>query len=101
MLTLILVVVSLVVGPKKNSLEKIQAYECGFHALGNPRENFGVNFFLLAVLFLIFDLEIVFIMPLVVKFESLIFIEFVTGVAFMFFLFLGFVYEWRRNALNL
>jgi NADH:ubiquinone oxidoreductase subunit 3 (subunit A) len=84
-------------------MEKLSSYECGFEPFGDARSNFDVQFYLVGILFLIFDLEIVFLYPWIFSiynnglfyFYNLFFLFF-----FLFLLALGFFYEWRKRALN-
>ena len=80
--------------------EKISSYECGFDSFGDARNKFDVRFYLVAILFIIFDLEIVFLFPVTVVFSHMglwgIFVVFF----FLLILVIGFVYEWMRGALE-
>lgn len=85
---------------RSNDFEKISAYECGFHPFEDTRVKFDVRFYLVAILFIIFDLEITFLFPWCL---SIFVIDFV-GILFMFLfiyiLFIGFFYEWKKGALD-
>jgi NADH:ubiquinone oxidoreductase subunit 3 (subunit A) len=89
--------------PTNENMEKLSSYECGFEPFGDARSNFDVQFYLVGILFLIFDLEIVFLYPWIFSiynnglfyFYNLFFLFF-----FLFLLALGFFYEWRKRALN-
>lgn len=84
---------------RSNSVEKISAYECGFQPFEDSRIPFDIHFYMVAILFLIFDLEILFLVPWAVSIEFVGFFGY--NVMFIFFsiLTLGFVYEWKRGAL--
>ncbi len=87
-------------GPKRPSDEKLSTYESGMEPVRTARERFSVKFYLVAVLFILFDIEVVFLYPWAVSFESLGLLGFVTMTIFIVILFLGFVYVWRKGALE-
>lgn len=82
-------------------LEKTSSYECGFLPFDDARIRFDVHFYVIGVLFLIFDLEIVFLIPWVVGFENLRFVEFFFGGSFLVLLILSLYYEWVLGALDM
>lgn len=81
-------------------LEKISAYECGFDPFEDARSKFDVRFYLVAILFIIFDLEIMFLFPWTVALKNLDFFGFWSMFFFLFLLTIGFVYEWKKGALD-
>jgi NADH-quinone oxidoreductase subunit A len=102
-LATLLLMVSLRISPKEYDAEKLSAYECGFTPLGDARQPFHVRFYVVGILFILFDLEVVFIFPWAVALETLkVSAPFAlyTMVVFLVFLTLGFVYEWKKGALE-
>ena len=84
----------------KPSLEKLSAYECGFYPFSDYQVNFDIQFYFIAILFLVFDIEIVFLFPWVICLKYLTILGFWSMIIFIFILFLGFYYEWKQNLLN-
>jgi NADH-quinone oxidoreductase subunit A len=80
--------------------EKVSAYECGFEALGDGRRQFDVRFYLVAILFIIFDLEVAFLFPWAVSLAHIGLFGFFSMLAFLGVLTVGFIYEWCRGALE-
>ncbi|MEM9331362.1 MAG: NADH-quinone oxidoreductase subunit A [Pseudomonadota bacterium] len=80
--------------------EKLSAYECGFNAFDDSRMKFDVRFYLVAILFIIFDLEVAFLFPWAVSFGSLGWFGFISMMIFLAVLTIGFIYEWRKGALE-
>ncbi|MFS8038550.1 NADH-quinone oxidoreductase subunit A [Xanthobacter sp. AM11] len=80
--------------------EKLSAYECGFNAFDDARMTFDVRFYLVSILFIIFDLEVAFLFPWAVTFGSLGDLGFWSMMAFLGVLTVGFIYEWRKGALE-
>ena len=80
--------------------EKLSAYECGFNAFDDARMTFDIRFYLVAILFIIFDLEVAFLFPWAVSFGELGLFGFVSMMIFLAILTIGFVYEWRKGALE-
>jgi NADH-quinone oxidoreductase subunit A len=99
-LAILLVVIPFVVARIRGDREKISAYECGFEAFGDARMPFDVRFYLISILFIIFDLEIAFLFPWAIVLKSLPDLGFWSMMFFLFVLTVGFIYEWRRGALN-
>ncbi len=99
------IVVALLVAPfivayQKPDAEKLSAYECGFNAFDDARMKFDVRFYLVAILFIIFDLEVAFLFPWAVAFGELGWYGFWSMMIFLAVLTVGFVYEWRKGALE-
>ena len=86
--------------PKKPNPEKLSAYECGFEAFGDSRMEFDIRFYLVAILFIIFDLEIAFLFPWAISLGNIGILGFVSMMIFLFILTVGFVYEWKKGALD-
>ncbi|MCX5493150.1 NADH-quinone oxidoreductase subunit A [Kaistia dalseonensis] len=80
--------------------EKLSAYECGFNAFDDARMKFDVRFYLVAILFIIFDLEVAFLFPWAVTFGKLGWFGFWSMMAFLGVLTIGFIYEWKKGALE-
>ena len=86
--------------PKHPDPEKLSAYECGFEAFDDARSKFDVKFYLVSILFIIFDLEIAFLFPWAVVLNKIGFMGFLSMIIFLVLLLLGFLYEWARGALE-
>ena len=86
--------------PKNPDPEKLSAYECGFEAFNDSRMEFDVRFYLVAILFIIFDLEIAFLFPWAISLGSLGALGFWSMMIFLFVLTIGFIYEWKKGALD-
>ena len=80
--------------------EKLSAYECGFNAFDDARMKFDVRFYLVAILFIIFDLEVAFLFPWAVALKEIGAFGFWSMMVFLFVLTVGFVYEWKKGALE-
>jgi NADH-quinone oxidoreductase subunit A len=81
-------------------IQKISAYECGFNPFFDARIQFEVKFYLIGILFIIFDIEISFLFPWIIAINSLSFIAIFSMIFFIFILTLGFIYEWLKGALD-
>ena len=84
----------------EHQIEKLYAYECGFGSFSDARDAFDIKFYLVAVLFLIFDLEISFLLPVAVNLSALVLSDFITILFFLVILTLGFVFEWKKGGLD-
>jgi NADH-quinone oxidoreductase subunit A len=91
---------ALVLAVRHPDAEKISAYECGFNAFDDARMKFDVRFYLVAILFIIFDLEIAFLFPWAAAFGSLSDVAFWSMLVFLGVLTIGFAYEWKKGALE-
>ena len=102
LLSLILVGVSFLFASSSTSHEpeKLSAYECGFDPFDDARNTFDVRFYLVAILFIIFDLEISFLFPWCISLGSLPLFAYWSMFLFLFILTVGFVYEWKKGALE-
>ena len=89
-----------VVAPKNPDPEKLSAYECGFEPFNDSRMEFDVRFYLVAILFIIFDLEIAFLFPWAISLGKIGVFGFVSMMIFLFILTVGFIYEWKKGALD-
>lgn len=87
-------------GRKSPDSEKLSSYECGFDPITKPRIKFDVRFYLVAILFIIFDLEVAFLFPWAVNLKSIGSFGFWSMMMFLFILTVGFVYEWKKGALE-
>lgn len=99
-LAVIIVVASYVVAPQRPDSEKVSAYECGFEAFDDSRGRFDVRFYLVAILFIIFDLEVAFLFPWAVSLGDIGMFGFWSMMVFLGILTIGFVYEWKKGALE-
>jgi NADH-quinone oxidoreductase subunit A len=89
-----------VLGPKRPTAEKLSPYECGFPAFEDSRMRFDVRYYLIAILFIVFDLEIAFVFPWATVFGKLGLVGLVEMGMFLALLVLGFVYVWKKGALE-
>jgi NADH-quinone oxidoreductase subunit A len=87
-------------GPSRPDSEKSSPYECGFEAFEDARMKFDVRYYLVAILFIIFDLEIVFLFPWAVVLDQIGMIGFLAMMVFLAILVIGFIYEWKKGALE-
>jgi len=94
------VIASLVVVQQKPDPEKLSPYECGFDAIGDTRSRFDVRFYLVTLLFIIFDLEVAFLFPWAVSLGDIGVFGFWSMMIFLAILTVGFAYEWRKGALE-
>jgi len=97
---LILMLSALVIAVQKPDPEKLSAYECGFNAFDDARMKFDVRFYLVAILFIIFDLEVAFLFPFAVSLKEVGLFGFWSMMVFLGILTIGFVYEWKKGALE-
>ncbi|WP_319414563.1 NADH-quinone oxidoreductase subunit A [uncultured Cohaesibacter sp.] len=97
---LALLISPFIVAFKNPDPEKLSAYECGFNAFDDARMPFDVRFYLVSILFIIFDLEVAFLFPWAVSFGDLGMFGFVSMMIFLAILTVGFVYEWKKGALE-
>jgi NADH-quinone oxidoreductase subunit A len=99
-ISVIMLIASFILAKQKPDSEKLSAYECGFEAFDDARSRFDVRFYLVAILFIIFDLEVAFLFPWAVAFGDIGLFGFWSMVVFLAVLTVGFVYEWRKGALE-
>ncbi|MCU0888966.1 MAG: NADH-quinone oxidoreductase subunit A [Rubritepida sp.] len=91
---------SMLVARQKPNPEKLSAYECGFAPFDDTRRRFDVRFYLVAILFIIFDLEVAFLFPWAITLGEIGWLGFGSMMGFLFVLTVGFLYEWRKGALD-
>ena len=94
------IILNFIFSPKKPDPEKLSAYECGFEPFDDSRMEFDVRFYLVAILFIIFDLEIAFLFPWAISLGNIGLLGFCSMMIFLFILTVGFVYEWKKGALD-
>ena len=99
-LGLILIIAAAIVAVRNPDPEKVSAYECGFNAFDDARMKFDVRFYLVSILFIIFDLEVAFLFPWAVAFKDLSMVGFWSMMVFLGVLTIGFAYEWKKGALE-
>ena len=99
-LSLAFIVLNFILSPKKPDPEKLSAYECGFEPFDDSRMEFDVRFYLVAILFIIFDLEIAFLFPWAISLGNIGLLGFFSMMIFLFILTVGFIYEWKKGALD-
>ena len=99
-LGLVLLLAASVIAIRNPDPEKVSAYECGFNAFDDARMKFDVRFYLVSILFIIFDLEIAFLFPWAVAFKDISMIGFWSMIVFLGVLTVGFAYEWKKGALE-
>jgi NADH-quinone oxidoreductase subunit A len=97
---LLFMIAALVLAVSKPDPEKISAYECGFDAFDDARMKFDVRFYLVAILFIIFDLEVGFLLPWAVAFGDIGWQGYLSMMVFLAVLTVGFAYEWKKGALE-
>jgi len=99
-LGIVLIMAAVIVAVRNPDPEKLSAYECGFNAFDDARMKFDVRFYLVAILFIIFDLEIAFLFPWAVAFKDVGLVGFWSMIVFLGVLTVGFAYEWKKGALE-
>ena len=97
---LLLMLLPFGVAPSKPDPEKLSAYECGFPAFDDARMRFDVRFYLVSILFIIFDLEVAFLFPWAISLKAIGAFGFWSMVVFLAVLTVGFIYEWKKGALE-
>jgi NADH-quinone oxidoreductase subunit A len=95
-----LLIIGNLLGPKRPSAEKLSPYECGFSAFEDARMQFDVRYYLIAIQFIVFDLEIIFIVPWATVFRDLGVLGLIEMGIFAGMLLLGFIYVWKKGALE-
>ena len=94
------ILLNFILSPKNPDPEKLSAYECGFEPFQDSRMEFDVRFYLVAILFIIFDLEIAFLFPWAISLGNIGLLGFISMMIFLFILTIGFIYEWKKGALD-
>jgi NADH-quinone oxidoreductase subunit A len=99
-LSVVMVVASMIVGRRRPDKAKLSAYECGFDAFQDARGQFDVRYYLVSILFIIFDLEIAFLFPWAITLGKIGLLGFFSMMIFLGVLTVGFIYEWKKGALD-
>ena len=99
-MTLMMIMASYIVGRQKPDAEKLSPYECGFAPFADARHRFDVRFYLVAILFIIFDLEVAFLFPWAISLKDNGLFGFWSMMIFLGILTIGFIYEWKKGALE-
>lgn len=99
-LSIVLLIVNYLRSTRHPDPEKLSPYECGFNAFDDTRHRFDVRFYLIAILFIIFDLEIAFLFPWAISLSKIGMFGFWSMIAFLSTLTIGFIYEWKKGALE-
>jgi NADH-quinone oxidoreductase subunit A len=99
-LGVLLLVLGYLFAPRKPDAEKLSPYECGFEAFEDSRMKFDVRYYLVAILFIVFDLEIAFLFPWAVALDSVGIVALAAMGVFLLVLVVGFIYEWKKGALE-
>ena len=94
------IVATHLLGPKRKSLIKDESFECGIESQGNSRQPFSIKYFLIAILFVLFDVEVIFMYPWAVNFKEMGMTGFIEMLLFLVFLTIGFIYIIRKGALK-
>jgi len=95
-----MLVATTMIGPRKKFADKMEPFECGESPIVSPKQRFSVKFYLVALFFVIFDIEAVFVYPWAVLFKDLGMFGFIEMMIFIFILAIGLIYVWRRGALE-
>ncbi len=95
-----MIALGFVLGPRRPDAEKTSPYECGFEAFEDSRMKFDVRYYLVAILFILFDLEIAFLFPWAIVLDAIGVFGFVAMLIFLAILVVGFIYEWKKGALE-
>jgi NADH-quinone oxidoreductase subunit A len=99
-IALFLIILSFLRGPRRPNPEKLSPYECGFEAFADARLKFDVRFYLVAILFIIFDLEVALLFPWAISLYDIGIFGYFSMMLFLLILTVGFIYEWRKGALE-
>lgn len=99
-MSIIVIVLPKFLAKEKPENNKLKSYECGFDPFGEARSKFDIRFYLVAILFIIFDLEVTFLVPWAISLKSIGYFGFFSMMFFLFILTIGFIYEWKKGALN-
>ncbi|HEX9857432.1 MAG TPA: NADH-quinone oxidoreductase subunit A [Paracoccaceae bacterium] len=99
-LGIVLILAAVVLAVRNPDAEKVSAYECGFNAFDDARMKFDVRYYLVSILFIIFDLEVAFLFPWAVAFGEISMVGFWSMMVFLVVLTVGFAYEWKKGALE-
>ena len=94
------ILLNFALSPKNPDPEKLSPYECGFEPFNDSRMEFDIRFYLVAILFIIFDLEIAFLFPWAITLGEIVIFGFISMMIFLGILTIGFIYEWKKGALD-
>ena len=97
---MVIVLASFIIARQRPDSEKLSPYECGFEPFADARSQFDVRFYLVAILFIIFDLEVAFLFPWAVTLGAIGLFGFWSMIVFLAVLTVGFIYEWKKGALE-
>ena len=100
LLALLILILSAIIGNRKPTNVKLMPYECGVYPIGSARSRFSIRFFIIAMLFIIFDIEVVFLYPWAIIFKDLKLFGLVEMGVFILILAFGLIYVWRKGALE-
>lgn len=100
LISIVLLIINVFLVARDNYIEKISPYECGFQPFNNILNNFDIKYYLIALLFLLFDLEVMFLIPWVSSMDIITGVGLFSMLFFYFILFLGFFYEWYKGGLE-
>jgi NADH-quinone oxidoreductase subunit A len=95
-----MIIATTLIGPKKSFADKMEPFECGESPIVSPKQRYSIKFYLIALLFVIFDIEAVFLYPWAVLFKDLGMFGFIEMMIFIFILSIGLIYVWKRGALE-
>ena len=99
-ITCVFFIVAYILSPKELDFEKVSVYECGFEPFGEAKDVFNIQFFVVGILFMIFDLELAYLFPWVMYLGILSLFSYFIMLFFLFILVIGFIYEWKKGALD-
>lgn len=94
------IIIARIIAPRKPNLQKLETYECGMETVGDTWVQFKVQYYIYALVFLVFDVEIIFLYPWAASFDKLSLLSVIAGVLFIFLLGDGLLYAWRKGALE-
>ena len=100
LISLVVLIVPKIFAKETPQKDKLKSYECGFDAFGDARGKFDVRFYLVAILFIIFDLEVAFLIPWAINLKAIGMFGFWSMIVFLVVLTIGFIYEWKKGALE-
>lgn len=100
LLSLLILLVTYLINTPSTDYEKRSAYECGFEPFGDARSFFDIHFYLIGILFIIFDLEIVFLLPFIINIQETSSASYISIIIFILVVLVGFYYEWASNLLS-
>ncbi len=93
-------VVARLVRPSNPDPVKLSSYECGIETVGEARDRYSINYYLISVLFVVFDVEVIFLFPWAVRYKQLALYGFVSMATFLLILLIGYAYAWKKGALE-